>query len=471
MSIATVRVLDVSKLSEMRAWTKYYNIARLMAFLGILCQPFSLWALFWTSPSDYPFLSSLLFVPLLTCGCVVLLSSVGRRDRFLRLLLGGGIALRLAAAGAYVWAGYYIFQADAFHYWTMGVARAGQFSAVGWAAFPPPYTSSNLVNNLCAIITLVTGNALPTLFAIFAFAALWGAYFFYRAFCIAFPNGNRGLYGLLVFLLPSSIFWSSAIGKDAMEQLFIGIAAYGFAKVATKLDGRSIFILAIGVAGAAAFRPHIGAMLAISMLLPFVFSTMKGGWMTMSARILLLPVLAGSTYFMARQAQSFVSEGPNDLASTTGVLEREHTITAEGGSTFNQGTSLPTRIIESPFLLFRPFPWEVHNLMAAVSSVEGMGLAFLVFRKRREFWPVVRAWRQPYIGFILGYTFVFAIIFSAAISNFGIIARERMMLFPVVLMLFCARLPSKSIIGSPALQRYPRVRSRWSAPQLGPSAF
>ena len=34
MSIATVRVLDVSKLSEMRAWTKYYNIARLMAFAG-----------------------------------------------------------------------------------------------------------------------------------------------------------------------------------------------------------------------------------------------------------------------------------------------------------------------------------------------------------------------------------------------------------------------------------------------------
>jgi len=455
----------------MRAWTKYYNIAKLMAFLGILCQPFSLWALFYTSPSDYPFLSSLLFVPLLTYGCVMLSRSVCRRDRFLRLLFGSGIVLRLAAAGAYVWAGYYIFQADAFHYWTMGVARADQFSAIGWAAFPPPYSSSNLLNNLCGIITLVTGNALPTLFAFFAFAALWGGYFFYRAFCIAFPNGNRGLYGLLVFLMPSSLFWSSAIGKDAMEQLFIGMTAFGFAKIATKLDGRSMLICAIGVTGAAAFRPHVGGMLAISMLLPFTFSSMKGGWMTMSARILLVPVLAVSTLFMARQAQSFVNEGSNGFGSTGNVLEREHMVTAEGGSTFNQGTSLSMRILESPFLLFRPFPWEVHNLMAAVSSVEGMGLAFLVFRKRREFWPVVRAWRQTYISFILAYALLFAVIFSAAISNFGIIARERMMLFPIVLMLFCARLPSKKIVGSPAFQPYPLGRSRWSAPQLGPSAF
>ena len=213
------------------------------------------------------------------------------------------------------------------------------------------------------------------------------------------------------------------------------------------------------------------AMLAISMLLPFTFSTMKGGWMTMSAKILLIPVLAGSTYFMAKQAQSFVNEGANDFGALRVCLSGSMIVTQRAALHSTKVASLSRRMIESPFLLFRPFPWEVHNLMSAVASVEGMGLAFLVFRKRREFWSVVRAWRQTYIGFILAFAFVFAVIFSAAISNFGIIARERMMLFPVVLMLFCARLPSKSIIASPALQRYPRVRSRWSAPQLGPSAF
>ncbi len=380
------------------------------------------------------------------------------------------MAVRVAAAGAYVWTGFHFYAADALHYYWIGLERAAQFASIGWGAFPPPYTSSNLVFNICGVVELVLGDVLPTLFIIFAFAALWGGYFFYRAFCIAFPNGNRGLYGLLVIYMPSMLFWSSAIGKDAMEQLFIGISAYGFARVARKLDIRSILISVIGVAGAGAFRPHIGGMLAISMLLPFTFSTIKGGWMTVCAKIVLIPILVGATFFMAKEAQSFVNGGGNDFGSTRQVLEREHRITSEGGSLYNQGSSLPRRILESPFILFRPFPWEVHNFMSALSSVEGLGLAFLLYRKRRECWQVVRAWRQTYVSFVLTFTLVFTIIFSAGIANFGIIARERMMLFPVVLMLFCARPSIKSIVGSRASQRYPQVRGRFSAPQLGPSA-
>src|ERR1039458_10262426 len=143
MSTATIRALHDSQLTEMRAWTKYYSIARLMAFAGVLCSPFSLWALFYSSPKDYPFLTSMLFVPLLTYGCVLLFSRVWRGDRFVKLLFGGGIAVRVAAAGAYVWAGFYLYSVDAFHYYWIGLERAAQFSAVGWAAFPPPYTSSN----------------------------------------------------------------------------------------------------------------------------------------------------------------------------------------------------------------------------------------------------------------------------------------------------------------------------------------
>ena len=207
-----------------------------------------------------------------------------------------------------------------------------------------------------------------------------------------------------------------------MEQLFIGISAYGFARIATKLDGRSILIVLVGVTGASAVRPHVGGLLAISMLLPFTFSSMKGGWMTISAKILLIPVLAGCTYLMARQAQSFVDpHSREDFGNAMEVLEREHTVTLGGGSDFNRRASLSTRIIESPFLLFRPFPWEVHNFMSAVSSVEGMGLAFLVFRKRREVWSGVRAWRQAYIGFILAFTLLFSIIFSASLDRKSVV--------------------------------------------------
>lgn len=459
---------QIAKLAERRTWVRYHNIARLAGFVGILCSPFALWLLFWTSPGDYPSLSSMVWVPIVVYGCVLLFTRSWRRDRFVRLLFGAGIALRLAAAGAYVWIGFFVYDSvvDAFHYWSLGYRRMEEFSALGWTAFPPPYTSTNLMSNICGIIMLVTGNALPTLFVIFSLAALWGGYFFYRAFCVAFPEGNRGLYGLLVVLLPSILYWSSAIGKDALSQLFIGVSFYGFARVVRRLDFPAILIAAVGIAGTSVVRPHVGAMLAISMLLPFALGKTKGGWMTVVTKIFLIPVLLGCTYLLVRQAQSFVGAESADLKSGIHILEERNINTQVGGSTFNQRESLVSRIVQGPFLPFRPFPWEVHNLMSAVAAVEGFGLFFLLWGKRRECWALIRKWREPYVGFILAFALQFSIIFAAVTSNFGILVRQRIMLVPVVLMLLCAKLPAREVVLAPLARRHSWLRSRLPLPQL-----
>src|ERR1019366_4465782 len=345
--VAPTALYNPARRAEARAWVRYHNIARLPGFVGIACSPFALWALFWTSPRDYPFLSSMLFVPLVIYGCVMLFSRLWRRDRFVKLLFGAGITLRLAAAGAYVWLGFFVFNvsADAFHYWTLGLFLANEFSGLGWAAFRPPWWSTNLIFNICGIITLVTGNAMPTLFVIFALAALWGGYFFYRAFCIAFPQGNRGLYGLLVVLLPSILFWSSAIGKDALAQLFIGIAAYGFAKATKRLDPWAILVCSIGVAGSAAVRPHIGAMLAVSILVPLGLgkTRTRSGWIATAGKMLLLPLLAAGTLFMVSQAELFVGMQSSDFENGIKTLDTKQKDAFLGSSTFNQGESLPRR--------------------------------------------------------------------------------------------------------------------------------
>ncbi len=190
-----------------------------------------------------------------------------RGNPYLKQLLSTGILARLAAASLYIWIGVFIYDAsvDSFHYWSVGLQRAADFSVVGWSAFQPPFWNTNLINNICGFIMLAIGNTLPGLFVLFTLAALWGGYLFYRAFCIAFPTGDTALYGMLALLLPSNLFWSSAIGKDALAQLFIGLAAFGFAKVCRRLETRSILICAAGTAGVLAVRPHIAAMLGSSL--------------------------------------------------------------------------------------------------------------------------------------------------------------------------------------------------------------
>ena len=418
---------------------RYSFIVRSTRVICLLSCPFWLAAMFFSSPHQYdPYSQSLLFVPLLAVGCMAVFTFTCQRDSYLKLLLGAGILARLAAASLYIWVGFVIYQSvDAFHYWSVGLYRVADFSVVGWSAFPPPYWNTNLVNNICGVIMLLTGDALPTLFVIFTLAALWGGYFFYRAFCVAFPRGDRRLFGLLVVLLPSILFWSSAIGKDALAQLFIGIAAYGFAKVGRKLTWLAILICAAGIAGMLAVRPHIAAMLAITCTAAFAVGETRGGWINVVAKVVLIPVLVVSSFFIIMQAGQFIGVEAGDSQSSINAVNRMTKDTQIGGSAFNIGESLPMRIAEAPFMIFRPFPWEVHSATAGIASLEAMGLLFFAWRRRRNFLAAIHRWREPFIAFILIYTVVFSIAFAAATSNFGILVRERIMMMPLLLMLFC----------------------------------
>jgi hypothetical protein len=329
---------------------------------------------------------------------------------------------------------------DAFHYWSVGLQRANDFSLSGWSAFQPPFWSTNLINNICGFIMLAIGNTLPGLFVIFALAALWGGYFFYRAFCIAFPTGDKELYGMLALLLPSNLFWSSAIGKDSLAQLFIGLAAFGFAKICRRLESRSILTCALGTAGVLVVRPHIAAMLAVAFTLPFALGKSLGGWKNLAAKIVLVPLLIGISLMLISQAGEFVGLEAADSQSGIETVNKLTKTTQIGGSAFNADQPLLLRVSESPFLMFRPFPWEVNNGMAAVASLEAFGLLWFAWKRRRRLTAALRNWREPFVAFILLYSLIFSVAFAAATSNFGILVRERIMMVPLLLMLFCARL-------------------------------
>jgi hypothetical protein len=419
---------------------RYALVVRLVSLACILSSPVWLWALFFSVEEVY--LPSFIFVPLFVVGCVMAFIPLWRGNRYLKHLLSAGILARLAAAGLYIWMGVFIYDTsvDSFHYWSVGWQRVADFSVVGWSAFQPPFWSTNLINNICGFIILALGNTLPGLFVLFTLAALWGGYLFYRAFCIAFPTGDTALYGLLALLLPSNLFWSSAIGKDALAQLFIGLAAFGFAKVCQRLETRSILTCVIGTAGVLAVRPHIAAMLAVAFTLPFALGKSRGGWKHLAARVVLVPVLVGVSLLVISEAREFVGLEATDSQTSIATVDRLTKSTQIGGSAFNEQQSLLVRIAESPFLMFRPFPWEANNTMAAVASVEAFGLLWFAWKRRRRLLAAFRNWRQPFVAFILVYSLIFSVAFAAATSNFGILVRERIMMVPLLLMLFCAKL-------------------------------
>jgi hypothetical protein len=440
-AFASRTIYDPVTAGLLRDIRRYTLIINIFGVFAVASCPFWLGALFFTSPRDYSYTSSLVCVPLLAIVSYAGVAHVAQGKRYLKRLLSAGLVAHMAVSSVYLWMGFYVYGAavDAFHYWTVGGELTRDFSVVGWSAFHPPYWSTNLINNISGIMMLLIGDGLPTLFITFALAAFWGAFFFYRAFEIALPEGDKWLYGLLIFLSPSILFWSSSLGKDALAQLFVGVTCYGFARLNHRAGVKGVLLCAAGLGGVLLVRAHVAAMLAMGMTFPYALGKSKGKGVNKIVKVLIIPILLGGTYFLVSQAGRFLGvEGTN----AAGGIEKVNTITKNnqvGGGSFNEESSLPIRIAESPFLVFRPFPWEVHSAMAAVASIESTGWLLLCFSRRRVIWFALKHWRDPYIGFILTYSVIFSVVFAAASSNFGIVVRQRIMMVPLALMLICLR--------------------------------
>jgi hypothetical protein len=92
-------------------------------------------------------------------------------------------------------------------------------------------------------------------------------------------------------------------------------------------------------------------------------------------------------------------------------------------------------------VLFRPLPFEVHNVTGLVDSVEGLVLMGIVLQSRQRLYHIVRIVRRtPYVLVAVLYSAIFIYLF-AAIGNLGVIAREKVQLLPFFLLLLAVPRP------------------------------
>jgi len=108
-------------------------------------------------------------------------------------------------------------------------------------------------------------------FFIFATVAFIGQLLLYSAFRRAVPGARLGWYAAGMLLLPSMVFWPSSIGKESLMITFIGITSYAASRLMGEYRIRWAFIAAAGMAGTAAIRSHIAALLAASIAVAMFF--------------------------------------------------------------------------------------------------------------------------------------------------------------------------------------------------------
>lgn len=326
-----------------------------------------------------------------------------------------------------------------------GVADASRYNGYAAAhyrlwrqgAFVWELGGSTGTKNLEIITTAVYTLTGPTPFAgfvVFGSMAFWGCYFLYRAFRTAVPQGNAKRYALLLFFLPSLIYWPASIGKESWLLLFVGLAAFGAARFFVG-GPHWQSLLAVGGVGIALIRPHVAVLLFGSLVAAQLFrpvSTHRLGVLSKGAGLL---VLMAAALVLTTQSADFL--GIEDL-SAQGVLEEMQVAsdrTLMGGSAFTplpltHPLGVPSAVLT---LLVRPFPWEAGNLQMLVQSMEGLGVAALVvmsFPRWGHLWRTL--WRQPFVVLCLTYVLAYILAFSQ-FGNFGIVARQRVLMIPFFL--------------------------------------
>ena len=360
-----------------------------------------------------------------------------------RLVMASG-ALKLATAPLWIYVNdhYYSGIADAYGYSRIGAQVAAQIRNGDFSFHVGRLIGDGATSIITGIVYTVIGSNVLGGFFVFAFLGFLSLVLFYRAFRVALPDGDRQRYAKLVFFFPSLLFWTSAIGKDALISLGLGLGALGAARILARTRG-GFLLLGIGLALTALIRPHVALMLFAALAVAYLVSKSKnasplnplvklGGAVVLVVGGLVLAKLTAHFFGVQSLSVSAIKNVLNANAVNTGGVNA-----TQYGSVVATSVSLSPFSIPKDFyyVLIRPLPFQAHGMAQLASSLENAFLVALLVASWRRLAAAFKAMRRhPYLLLVALYSLVWIVLF-ASIGNLGILVRERTSLLPLLLVL------------------------------------
>ena len=289
------------------------------------------------------------------------------------------------------------------------------------------------------MIYALTGPSRLGGFLVYSFIGFWGLFLFHRAARIGVPEVSQRRYAVLLFFLPSLVFWPSSIGKEAVMMLSLGVCAYGAARV-LEHRGWGWVCLATGLGLGYMVRPHVPVVVLAALAVAVALRPRRNQPPVLGpvGRVVTIVVLMAAVAFVLGEAVDRLlpnSETTSTTAAVGELLDRAESGTDGGGSQIDRPA--PNTPLEYPMavmsVLFRPTILEADsagNVVAAVETTLVLALCVASWKRLRHV-PTM-ALRRPYVLFCLVYTGIFAFAWSS-FSNLGALARQRVQVWPFVL--------------------------------------
>jgi hypothetical protein len=295
-----------------------------------------------------------------------------------------------------------------------------------------------------AVFTLVGVNEIAG-FVFFAWLSFLGSIAFYRAFSTTFPEADRRRYALLLFFLPSLIFWTSDVSKEAIMTISLGIAAYGAARVLAR-QRRGYPLVVLGSLMGVAIRPNELALFVGAFTIAMFFrrrdpSQNLGGLRRLST----LLVLVAAMTVLGVLTVKFLHTSNGSVSGVLHQIGSNNTGQGAGFGSSNVAFSADPLLYPRDVynVLFDPLPITARSSVQFVAAIENTIILVLVLTSLRRLRVMFRAARaRPYVMLCLAFSAAFLYAF-AALGNLGLIERERVVLFPFFLVLLSIPLSAK----------------------------
>lgn len=244
-------------------------------------------------------------------------------------------------------------------------------------------------------------------------------------------------------LLPGLHFWTGPIGKDAVILLGYGLLAlsvFGRSGLRWGLLGLGMFITFL-------VRPHVGGC-AIIILLVYMNRHAMGNvngvrrWVLgLFFASLAIAFAIGFYVFMLGFVQKYSGAGFESMAE---FLSERQGVYAETGSGFDS-SDFPF-VVRYLLFFLGGIPWAIGNVLQFVAMLEGVFICILLLLVTRMVWRTRNVSRKERnlkgvilrnrTAFIFYYAMFLATVLSYSAGNFGLIVRQRVMVYLPLLIAF-----------------------------------
>ena len=293
---------------------------------------------------------------------------------------------------------------------------------------------SNLIIKLLSLFNLVSFKSFLINTLLFNFLVFFAPVALYKVFISLFPDSRKALI-ICIFLLPSALFFTSIIHKDALIFLSLSMVIYHiFFWLKNKAQWYRLFIAGLFIMLLVSMRGYV-----LIVLLPALFA-----WLLSSLKPVKSFIIFSVLYLLFTMlffASPYITPKINFPESVSNRQAAFLEISGTGKSTIpvkilypnlNSFLNNTPQALNHSFL--RPYLFEGNNPLYLPFALEAMGAATLMligifFRKKNIEVP-------PLIYFLLFFSITMLLVIGYTIPIIGAIVRYRSIYFIFLLLPF-----------------------------------